>query len=244
MTAPLRILMPLRVPELAPPLGRLIVPRRLEAPWVLLDDVREGLATDIILLAGEARRAGAREARDNVLTTLGAANWRMAWEKAVRTVAERVGDQLDAAIERAAWRVRMPRRRWRKRLITGNERRAIAARLSYGGGPLIQALETLDAAADAARAASVTDHDALQQWQQALNASARRLEAAWLALEEAVAAERARWEGELEEILAWRRSRWPVVILWVPCFAVLVWLGLVLGGYLDGPSWLAERLGF
>jgi hypothetical protein len=25
---------------------------------------------------------------------------------------------------------------------------------------------------------------------------------------------------------------------------VLVWLGLVLGGYLDAPSWLAEQLGF
>ena len=37
MSAPLRIPMPLRVPELASPLGRLIVPRRLDEPWIPLD---------------------------------------------------------------------------------------------------------------------------------------------------------------------------------------------------------------
>jgi hypothetical protein len=30
----------------------------------------------------------------------------------------------------------------------------------------------------------------------------------------------------------------------VPLTALLLWLGLVLGGYLGAPAWLAARLGF
>jgi hypothetical protein len=59
MSAPVKIPMPLRVPELAPSLGRVLVPRRLEQPWVPLDDIREELATRVMELAGEARAAAA-----------------------------------------------------------------------------------------------------------------------------------------------------------------------------------------
>lgn len=61
MSAPLKIPMPLRVPELAPSLGRVIVPHRLEPPWVPLDDIREELATRIMELGGAARAAATRE---------------------------------------------------------------------------------------------------------------------------------------------------------------------------------------
>src|SRR5437667_331207 len=63
MTAPLKILMPLRVPELAPSLGRLLVPRRLAEPWVPIDDVREELATRVIELGGGAPRGGLARTR-------------------------------------------------------------------------------------------------------------------------------------------------------------------------------------
>src|SRR5438309_11424918 len=46
-----------RVTELAPSLGRVIVPRRLAEPWIPLDDIRERLATRIFELGGEARAA-------------------------------------------------------------------------------------------------------------------------------------------------------------------------------------------
>ncbi|HXM38926.1 MAG TPA: hypothetical protein VN908_09770, partial [Gemmatimonadales bacterium] len=59
MSAPLKLLMPLRVPELAPSLGRIIVPRRQESPWVPLDDIREELATRVLELGGEGRAAAA-----------------------------------------------------------------------------------------------------------------------------------------------------------------------------------------
>jgi hypothetical protein len=244
MTAPFRIPMPLRVPELAPALGRLLVPRRLEAPWVPLDDIREELVTRVIELAGAARQAAAREERDGVLAALAREAWLGAWEQAVRRAGARVSDALDAEIEHAGWRVRMPRRARRRRLLSPAERRAVTARLGAGAEPFVAALDALAAAARRVRDASVVDHAAHAEWQDALRAVARRLEAAWLALEDGVAEERRRWAPEIAAVTRWRPSLVPVVALWVPVAALLLWLGLVLGGYLPAPAWLAARLGF
>ena len=152
--------MPLRVPELASPLGRLIVPRRLSPPWIPVDDAREDLATRILELGGEGRRASEREDREGVLSATSSAAWLAAWEQSVRRVAERVARALDEAIELAARRVRMPRRRWRKRLLAAAEQRAIAARLAAGGDGFVAALLELDAAAATVRQASVLDREA------------------------------------------------------------------------------------
>jgi hypothetical protein len=244
MTAPLRIPMPLRVPELSSPLGRLIVPRRLEEPWIPLDDAREELATRVIELAGEGRRAAEREDREAVLAATSSGAWLAAWEQSVRAVAERVAKALDQEIELAARRARMPQRRWQKRLLASSERRALAARLATGGESFVAALRALESASTVVRQASVLDRDAHAAWQEALRAAARRLEAAWLELEAAVAAERARWLPEIGDVAAWRPSLWPVFVLWTPFAALVIWLGLVLGGYLPAPAWLAQRLGF
>jgi hypothetical protein len=244
MTAPLRIPMPLRVPELAPSLGRLLVPRRLEEPWVPLDDIREELVTQVIELAGAARQAAAREERDGVLAALAREAWLGAWEQAVRRAGARVSDALDAEIESAGWRVRMPRRARRRRFLSPAERRAVAARLGAGAEPFVAALDALAAAALRVRDASVADRAAHAEWQEALRTAARRLEAAWLALEDGVAEERRRWAPEIAAVTRWRPSLLPVVALWVPLAALLLWLGLVLGGYLPAPAWLAARLGF
>jgi hypothetical protein len=118
----------------------------------------------------------------------------------------------------------------------------VGVRLAVGGEPLGAALATLGRAAE--RLAGDGGEGAAFAWQDALRLTARRLEAAWLALEAAVAAERERWALEWADIAAWRPSLWPVVLLWSPVAAALVWLGLLLGGYLPAPSWLAARLGF
>jgi hypothetical protein len=244
MSAPLKIPMPLRVPELAPSLGRVLVPRRLVEPWVSLDDIREELATRVLELGGTARAAAARDDRDSVLDALSRRTWLAAWEGAARRVGERVSAALDAEIERAAYRVRMPRRVRRRRRLAGSEKRAIGARLAAGGETLVAALDALDAAAARVRGASVLDKATHADWQEALRTAARRLEAAWLALETAVVDERRRWEAEIEAIGRWRPPLWPLLVVWSPLAAVLVWLGLVLGGYLPAPAWLAARLGF
>jgi len=222
VSVPLKLLMPLRVPELAPSLGRVIVPRRRAAPWVQVDDVREELATRILELAGEGRAAAGREDRAVVLEVTGRRAWTAAWDLAVRRAAARVADALDAEIRRTAEQVRLPRRRLRRQILAGAEKRAIAARLGTGGAAFVAALDELEAAADVAR----------------------RLEAAWLALEGEVEAERRRWAPELEALGRWRPALWPLVLLWAPVAALLLWFGLVLGGYLPAPAWLAARLGF
>jgi len=155
-----------------------------------------------------------------------------------------VADALDAEVTRIARQVRLPRRRRGRHLLSNAERRAIAARLGTGGGTFVEALDALDAAATRAADASVLEKDAHADWQEALRTVARRLEAAWLALETEVDAERERWNPELDALAAWRPSLWPVVLAWLPFAALLIWLGLVLGGYLPAPPWLAARLGF
>ena len=107
---PLKLLMPLRVPELAPALGRIIVPRRLFDPWVPVDDIREELATRVLELGGEGRAAAAREgdgqARARVLEVTGRRAWTAAWDHAVRRAGARVAEALDAEITRTARQVR------------------------------------------------------------------------------------------------------------------------------------------
>lgn len=234
---------PPRVPELGPSLGRLVVPRRLADPWVPVDDVRESLATEVMTQAAAARRAAAAGDVAGAVRLVAPAAWQAAWERAVRQAAGRVAAAIDGRIEEAAWRVRMPRRRRRRLLLTGAERRAVAVRLALGGERLAAAFSAIDQAADRLAEDGI-DAAAALQWQDALRLTARRLEAAWLALEDAVAGEHERWAPEWADIAAWRPSLWPVVILWLPAAAALIWLGLLLGGYLPAPSWLAARLGF
>jgi len=244
MPPPLKLAMPLRVPELASSLGRVIVPRRQRPPWVPLDDIREELATQVLELGGDGRGAAEREDRALVLETTGRQAWAPAWDQAVRRAAARVADALNAEIARTTFQVRLPRRRLRRHLLASSEKRAIAARLGTGGAPFVAALDELETAAARVRDASVLDKAAHADWQEALRTTARRLEAAWLALEAEVEAERRRWTPELDALARWRPSLWPVALLWIPIGAALVWLGLVLGGYLPAPAWLATRLGF
>jgi len=89
--------------------------------------------------------------------------------------------------------VRFPRLQLRRHHLSNAEKRAIVARLGTGGGPFVAALDELEAAAAHAANASVLEKDAHATWQDALRTVARRLEAAWLALEAEVEAERERW---------------------------------------------------
>jgi len=232
------------VPEVGPALGRLIVPRRLTEPWVPLDDLREGLATRVMESAGAARRDAADGAPARALTQLDRAAWSGAWEEAVRRSAERVAAALDSEIVLAARRVRMPRRRHVGLMLSAAERRALASRLASGGDGFEQALDVLGRTTAALRQVWPGDPEMRREWQEGQLLAARRLEAAWLALEAQVERERTRWAPELQALLSWRPALWPVFAIWAPLAALAIWLGLVVGGYLPAPVWLAERLGF
>jgi uncharacterized protein YukE len=234
----------LGVPELGPSLGRLIVPRRVAEPWVPLDDVREALATSVMECAGAARREAANGAKASALVALDRAAWTGAWEEAVRHAADRIVTVLDRTLETEAKKVRMPRRRQRQLVVSTGERRAIAARLAAGGDTLDVALDQVARTTETLARTWPGDAAARSEWRTAQEAAARRLEAAWLALEAQVEQERARWTGEVEAVKSWRPSLVPVFAIWTPLAAITIWLGLVLGGYLPAPQWLAALLGF
>jgi len=236
----------LDVPELGPSLGRLIVPRRVSELWVPLDDVREALATSVMEYAGTARRDVSNGAKGGAraLTALDRDAWTHAWEDAVRRAADRIVAVLDQTIETEAKRVRMPRRRQRQLIVSPVERRAIAARLASGGDTLDEALTQVASATEALARSWPGDAAAQHAWRVAQEAAARRLEAAWLILESQVEQERARWTGEVAAVQSWRPSLVPVFVIWAPLAAIAIWFGLVLGGYLPAPQWLAAVLGF
>src|SRR5207245_10726364 len=128
-------------------------------------DIRETLAARVLERGGEGRAGAAGEDRERVLDAVSRRAWLAAWEQAVRRVADRVIEALDGRIERAARRVRMPHRRWRRRLLSTPEKRAVTARLATGGEPFVAALDALDAVAARVRDARGVDQAAPAGWQ-------------------------------------------------------------------------------
>jgi hypothetical protein len=171
------------------------------------------------------------------MATLNRVAWLAVWEKAVSASAERVATTVNARLTAAAAESRYPRTRLRAELLTPDDTRAIAARLGGGGGPFVAALDELEQTVHAG--AAHRGHDPSPAWRAALTAAARRLEAAWLALEEAAAAEQRRWQVEVERVQTWRLPRWPLWLLTAIVLAGAAYLGLVLGGYVPVPPALA-----
>jgi len=137
----------------------------------------------------------------------------------------------------------MPAPFLKRYLPTEAERLAIAAHLGKGPGRLEQALEALDLAA-AGLAERPEASDVPAAWHDALDLAGRRIEAAWIELEEAVLRELQRWALEINTVRDWRRPRWP---MWVATGALVggaVYLGLVFGGFLDPPAVLRPMAEF
>jgi hypothetical protein len=237
MTTP-TVRMPLEVPELGPSLGRLIVPAPgaiTPAHWIGLDDIRVALVSQLFELAGDARRWARESDRELALATLNGAAWDTAWGTAVESVAERATAAISDRLLAAARESRLPARYTRLLPLDAAEVRAFATRLDQGSQPLRDSLVLLDQLAPAARSERAP-HAAVQEWQSALTATARRLEAAWLALEEVLRQEWQTWGAEVEEVRAWRRPLWPLVLTAALVLTGAGYIGLVLGGYLPVPA--------
>jgi len=221
------------VPELGPSLGRMSDPPPGPAGplGVRLDDIRLKLVTGVFELGGAGRSFAAAGDPEGVVASLGRVAWLALWEQAVAASAERVTATVNARLEDAAAESRFPRRRLRGALLTAADTRAVAARLGAGGAPFVAALDELERSGH-----RVTSPAA---WRSALTATARRLEAAWLALEEAADREQLRWQVEVERVHRWRLPRWPLWLLTALVLAGAAYLGLVLGGYLPVPAPLA-----
>lgn len=231
----------LTIPELGPALGRLVAPPP-PAPgtpphWIRLDDLRLGLVTQLFELLADARRWAGEGERELALATVNREAWETLWSKAVHEVAERTGTAVSDRLIGAAREVRLPARRIPALALEPNEVRALAARLSLGAPPLFAALAHLDQAASQVRS-DRAPAEAVVAWQEALLAAGRRLEAAWLALEETLQAEWRAWEAEVQDLRNWRRPRWPLYLAASAIVGLTLYAGLVLGGYLPVPGFL------
>jgi hypothetical protein len=225
------------VPQLGPSLGRLTDPAQPHGGplGVRLDDIRLKLVTGVFELAGAARSFAAAGDVEGAVTSLNRVAWLALWEKAVAAAAERVTTTVNARLAEAAAESRYPRRKLRQVLLTPADTRAIAARLGGGGAPFVAALDQLEQTAHVVSTQRARDWAAAGTWRSALTAAARRLEAAWLALEESAEREQLRWQADVRRVHAWRLPRLPLWLITALALGAATYLGLVLGGYVRVP---------
>jgi hypothetical protein len=237
MTGPKRLL-PIRVPELGPALGKVLTGTGRGHGPLTLDRFRLDLVGRLFEAAGEARRLAAAGERDGAIAAIDAPVWQDAWEKTAGGIAAVLVERVNQRLEAEARAVRMPRRLVRRIPLDPAEVRGVSSRLGAAGAGLVPALDEVHARGAQLRTASVPEREALDRWHTALITAAGRTEAAWLALEDAIEAELGRWEQVAATVARWRRPWWPVVVVGGPALALALWLGLVLGGYLAAPNWL------
>jgi hypothetical protein len=235
-----QLLVPLRVPELGPSLGKLVTGTGREIAGFPLEPHRYRLATRIIEMGGEARRLAANNQRTAALASLGRDAWLAAWEEAVSPVADELVQHLTAHLEAEATAVGMPHRLRRQVGIDDVEGRAIAARLGSAGANLIPQLDDIERHAAPLVAAPSAQRGVLEPWQQALLAAARRLEEAWMALEDAIDQELTTWRAIADGVARWRRSLWPVYLVGGVAVAAATWGGLIWGGVLPIAPWMRD----
>ena len=178
-----KLLIPLRIPELGPSLGKLITGTGQDVSGFSLETHRHRLVTKIIEMGGEARRLAANDERVAALASLGRDAWLGAWEETVGPIADSLVEQLSAHLEAEADAVRMPARLRRRMNIDEAERRAIGARLGSAGAELIPGLDEIERHGTSLIEATATQREALDAWQRAQLTAARRLEEAWMLLE-------------------------------------------------------------
>ena len=235
-----KLLLPLRVPELGPFMGKVVAGSGGSPGGLTLDSVRLRLATRLFECAGEARRLAAREERQAAVSAIGRVAWFEAWDEAVGAVADLLSDRITTEIEGAAKAARLSRRKRKRLRLDAAERSALRARLGSAGAALVPMLDRLELHATHAIRATALERDAVTDWQDALRATARRLEAAWLDLQSVVELEARRWERIACDVAAWRRPMWPVAVVGALALVLAAWLGLVLGGQLPAPPWLVD----
>jgi hypothetical protein len=229
------------VPQLGPSLGRLTEPASNGGAGVLgvaLDDVRLDLVTGVFDLAGAGRSFLAAGDREDAVASLNRVAWLGLWERALATAAARITEAANVGFNDAAVESRFHPRRLQPLLLTPQDTRAIAARLGSGGASFVAALDVLEQCVHATSRGQGRGRLVRQEWQAALTAAARRLESAWLALEDAAFAEQRRWQVEIELVRAWRRPVWPVWVVTLLVLSAATYLGLVLGGILPVPGFL------
>jgi hypothetical protein len=173
-------------------------------------------------------------------SALNRAAWLGAWESTVAAAAARIGDHIDNQLKAAADESRLPSKRRAQLALSPSDRRAIAGRLGARSLPFLRSLDALERTIPAVSAKGERAHAGLADWHQALLAVARRLESAWLGLEEAAGREPAVWASAVEQVRSWRRPMWPVWAITAGVLLLAAYVGLVFGGYLPAVGPIGE----
>jgi hypothetical protein len=235
-----KVLLPLRVPELGPSLGKLLSVTRETSAERWLDVVRYKLGTRIIECGGEARRLAASGERSATLAAIGTEIWKQTWDEAASSATELLVERMDAHMEAEALAVGMGSRQRARLRVDPQEKRALTARLGSTGADLIPVLDELEQHAERALTATGLEPEVVRAWQDTLGVAARKLESAWLALEQAVSNEVTQRLRLADQVANWRKPVWPVLIVAAVTVPVAVWFGLVLGGFSAAPGWLTN----
>jgi hypothetical protein len=156
----------------------------------------------------------------------------------VTAAAERLAEGINTRFRAAAAESRLPSPKLDGVLLTPDDVRAMASRLGSGGANFVSALDALEQTVPAATASGSRGRLGHEEWQRALAATARRLEAAWLSLLASARQEQERWRGDIEAVRSWRRPLWPLWLITILLLLLVTYLGLVLGGYLAVPRML------
>ncbi len=233
------VLLPLRVPELGPSLGRLLAVKSGGEAILGLDSVRFKLGTRIIEGGGEARRLAANGERSAAVAAIGRESWKQAWDEAVGSTADLLVGFAEIHFEAEARAVGMGRRLRLRLRYTPSQKRALMARLGSVGANLIPVLDELEEYSERAVEATGLEPEVIPAWQEALRLAANRLETAWMAMERLLQDEVTRVRETADRIARWRKPIWPVLAAGAVTIPVVLWFGLVLGGYVASPNWLS-----
>lgn len=211
------------IPELGPLIGAMVEPKDPAAPAGEIETVRIELVGALFERARAARKILAAGDESGAREALGTQVWLELWESASRRAAETFLGALKSELRSAAEYSRYPKRRLPALLPRAEDARIIEAKFSSAGIGLEAAAELLS--------------NPGANWQEALRRVAGELEESWRQLRQIAEAEHARWHPRVGIVRSWRRPWRSLVLSGLAALAVVLWVGLVIGGYLPVPGW-------
>jgi len=233
------VFIPIRVPEFGPSVGKLTVETGGSDP-IGRNAVRMQLVSKLFEIAGDSRRLAGQDDRMAAVACLSRDAWLSLWEEATVRLSSAVSDYAMLRIADQAHMVRMPSGLRRRLELTDEDRRAISGRLGSSGSEFVHVLDEVTTTATAVLEAPANQKDLLVNWQEAQLRAARRLEHAWSLVEVALDTEISYWNSAATRVGNWKRSQLPVVAFLALGSTVAIWIGLILGGYIDAPGWFAS----
>jgi hypothetical protein len=211
-------------PELGPLLGRLASADAPPTRDPELEPVRLAMLSALFERAGRARALLASGDTAGSRAALSREVWLGIWDAAVAGAAAALLSGIERRLRDAAAVSGLRPRKAAGLLPGAEDRRILSARIASAGMGLEQA--TLELAKTSL------------EWEESIRRTAGELTGAWDQLLALARQERDFWNRRVADVRAWRRPWRPLVLGGTALLVLVVWLGLVLGGYLPVPGFL------